>query len=327
MKEIVLFNDKIKMGVLPELGGAVSFFKYFQKDKFVDIMRPYEKSIKGDDASNASMFVMVPFCSRIRGGSFVYWGITRKMQKDHQGISDPIHGDGWKSSWDVISQTDTKIEMKLIHKKENGGFPFSYESTIIYELKDDQFKINISVKNLNTLPMPCGFGIHPFFVKTKETELDFTSTVVWSNETDPIFDKPYTTPDTWQFDGGKPIKNAVFDTCFGGFNGKASILYPDLGISVSMEADAGLKEGFRMKLMASETPWGVCQLLPLRPLPPYWESAITSVPSGDPDAPSLPACVFVESVSSYTTSGQRRHRSLRLLPISASVRTSGADRR
>ncbi|MBO7245031.1 MAG: aldose 1-epimerase [Alphaproteobacteria bacterium] len=237
MKEIVLFTEKIKMGVLPELGGAVSFFKYHQKDKFIDIMRPYEKSSKGDDANNSSMFVMVPFCSRIRGGSFVYWGITRKMQKNHPGIPDPIHGDGWKSSWEVISQTNTKIELKLIHNKEDGGFPFSYESILSYELKDDQLKIHISVKNLNTLPMPCGFGIHPFFVKTKETELDFTSTVVWSNETDPIFDKPYTTPDTWQFDGGKPIKNAVFDTCFGGFNGQASILYPDLGVSVSIQAD------------------------------------------------------------------------------------------
>lgn len=237
MKEITLFTDKIKMGILPELGGAVSFFKYNQKDKFIDIMRPFEASNKGDDANNASMFVMVPFCSRIRGGSFVYWGITRKMQKNHQGISDPIHGDGWKSSWEVQSQTDTKLELKLIHKKEDGGFPFSYESVVSYTLKDNQLKIDISVKNLNTLPMPCGFGIHPFFIKTKETELDFTSSVVWSNETDPIFDKPYTTPDTWQFEGGKPIKNAVFDTCFGGFNKNASILYPELGTSVSIEAD------------------------------------------------------------------------------------------
>ncbi len=237
MKEIVLFNDKIKMGVLPEIGGAISFFKYKQKDKMIDIMRPYEKSAKGDDANNASMFVMMPFCSRIRGGSFVYWGITRKMAKNHPGIQDPIHGDGWKSKWDVVSQSDTKIEMKLIHDKDKGGFPFSYDGTIIYELKDDKLHISLGVKNTNQLPMPCGLGIHPFFTKTKEVELDFTTTQVWSNETDPIFDKPYITPETWQFDGGRPLKNAVFDTCFGGFSGNASILYPDMGISVTIEAD------------------------------------------------------------------------------------------
>lgn len=237
MKEVILFNDKIKMGIYPELGGAISFFQYKQKEKMIDIMRPYEKTIKGDDANNASMFVMMPFCSRIRGGSFVYWGITRKMQKNHLGISDPIHGDGWKSSWDIVEHTDTKIEMQLTHDKEKGGFPFSYQGTIIYELQGDKLKVKMSVKNTNTLPMPCGLGIHPFFRKTKETELDFTTNVVWSNEADPIFDKPYTTPETWQFEGGRPLKNAVFDTCFGGFDGKASILYPELGISVAIEAD------------------------------------------------------------------------------------------
>lgn len=237
MREITLSNDKIQMGILPEIGGSVSFFKYTQGSNIRDIMRPFEKTAKGFDSNNASMFVMLPFCGRIRGGSFVYWGITRKMSKNQAGIVDPIHGDGWKSVWDIVSQSSTKLHLKMTHDKSKGGFPFSYDGEIIYELIDNQLAVTLSVKNLNPLPMPCGLGIHPFFVKTKEVELDFPTKMVWSNESDPIFDKPYETPATWQFDGGKALKNAIFDTCFDGFEGKASISYPDLGISVGIEAD------------------------------------------------------------------------------------------
>lgn len=237
MEQIILSNGQIEMGVMPKLGAALSFFKYKHNNEFRDVMRPYEETPKGHDSNNASMFVMMPYCSRIRGGSFVYWGITRKVSKNQQGIADPIHGDGWKSEWEVVSQTDTRLELKLLHDKDKGGFPFSYEGTIIYELIENRFQITLSVKNLNQLPMPCGLGIHPFFVKTKEVELDFSTQVVWSNEADPIFDKPYMTPDAWQFTGGKALKNAVFDTCFGGYNGQSSILYPDLGLSISLESD------------------------------------------------------------------------------------------
>lgn len=240
MNEIVLSNGLIQIGVMPELGASLSYFKYKQDDKVRHILRPYEINAKGDDSNNASLFPMLPFCGRIRGGSFVYFGITRKMQKNQSGIPDPIHGDGWKSVWKVAEATDTRVKLTLSHDKAK-GFPFSYDAEIIYELINNKFNTTMSVTNTSTLPMPCGLGIHPFFTKTKEVELDFTTKMVWSNESDPIFDKPYETPSTWQFQGGRPLKNAVFDTCFDGFDGKASILYPDMGISVNIEADEQYK--------------------------------------------------------------------------------------
>lgn len=241
MKELILKNDKIQLGVLPELGASLSFLKYTQDDKVRDILRPFEEAGKAADSNNSSMFPMLPFCGRIRGGSFVYFGITRKMQKNQPKIIDPIHGDGWKSVWHVKEKSDTRLVLTLSHNKDKGGFPFSYDAEIIYALNANRFEISITVSNPGMLPIPCGVGIHPFFIKTKEVELDFSTSMVWSNESDPIFDKPYETPSTWQFKGGRPLKNAVFDTCFDGFTGKASILYPDTGITVSIEADKQFK--------------------------------------------------------------------------------------
>lgn len=232
MQEIILSTAHLQMGILPELGASVSFLKYKGKD----ILRPMDTSNTSLDSNSAGLFLMLPFCGRIRGGNFVYWGITRKMKKNQSGIADPIHGDGWKSVWSVEKQTPSSVTLKMTHDKEE-GFPFSYEAEVVYSLHESGLSIEMTLSNNAPLPMPCGMGIHPFFVKTKDMELTFPSKIVWAHESDPIFDRPYSTPEEWQFKNGKPIKNAVFDTCFGGFDGTAKITYPEQKYAIEMVAD------------------------------------------------------------------------------------------
>lgn len=232
MQEIILSNAHLQMGILPELGASVSFLKYDKND----ILRPMDTQNDTLDSNSAAMFLMLPFCGRIRGGNFVYWGITRKMKKNQAGIADPIHGDGWKSSWNVVSKTPSSITLKMTHDKEE-GFPFPYTAEVTYLLKETSVVVDMKISNHAPLPMPCGMGIHPFFVKTKDMELKFPSRVVWAHESDPIFDRPYSTPTDWQFKEGKPIKNMIFDTCFGGFEGEAKITYPENGYAVEMSTE------------------------------------------------------------------------------------------
>ena len=234
MPEIILSNNTLSVGILPELGASLSFLRYRQDGQEVDILRPTDLSKSKLNANNTAMFPMLPYCGRIRGGSFTYWGILRKVPKNQTGFQDPIHGDGWKSTWQVEDRTSTAVTLAMTHDKKSGGFPFSYTAKIVYELKGTTLSIALSVHNPAPLPMPCGLGIHPFFVRKKDVALDFKTGVVWSNEADPIFDEPYPTPTAWRFDGGKPLNDAVFDTCFGGFDGRGRILYPDKGISIDM---------------------------------------------------------------------------------------------
>ena len=232
MREIVLSNDKLSVGVLPELGASLSFLRYNHGGKIVDILRPMDMTKK--EAIQSALFPMLPYCGRIRGGSFTYWGILRKVPQNQSGFQDPIHGDGWKKEWDIKEQASDSITLKMAHDKKKPGFPFSYEAEITYKLKDSDLEIKMTVQNPAPLPMPCGLGIHPFFVRSKDVELNFKSQVVWSNESDPIFDEPYTTPAAWNFDGGKPLNNAIFDTCFGGFEEQAQIRYPEKDITVGI---------------------------------------------------------------------------------------------
>lgn len=231
MQEIVLSNNILQLGILPDFGASVSFLTY----KGRNILRPAEKTSPHFDANQSGMFVMVPFCGRIRGGRFIYWGITRKMKKNHIGISDPIHGDGWKSVWSVSKKSDNSVTLTLTHNKEN-GFPFSYQAELTYTLNDNNLDISLTLLNPEVLPMPCGIGIHPFFQKTKDMTIKFPSKMIWAHETDPIFDKPYPTPFSWQFKDGLPLNTQVFDTCFGGFDGQASITYPSEKYQINISA-------------------------------------------------------------------------------------------
>ncbi|MBR5129616.1 MAG: aldose 1-epimerase [Alphaproteobacteria bacterium] len=232
MKEIILKNKDLQIGILPEIGASLSFLRYKEQD----ILRPTDKNIPDLDANNTSMFLMLPFCGRIRGGSFVYWGITRKMKKNQVGVADPIHGDGWKSTWEIVEQSDISATLKMSHDKEN-GFPFSYDAEVVYKLDETQLSVSLKITNNAILPMPCGMGIHPFFVKTKDMELEFPTKMVWTHESDPIFDRPYPTPEAWQFSKKKPLKTAVFDTCFSGFDGTAKLIYPENKYTVCMKSD------------------------------------------------------------------------------------------
>lgn len=233
MNEIVLSNEHFEMGVLPDTGASLSFLKYKGKD----ILRPTDLTKKNLDANETAMFLMIPFAGRIRGGHFVYWGITRRMAKNQIGIHDPIHGDAWKSKWQIVEQKKHQVTLKMSHKKEDVGFPFPYEAQVTYTLTDKGLSVAMNVHNTAVLPMPCGLGIHPFFLKTKDVQLQFNTKTVWANESDPILDKPYATPQNWDFSTLKTLGKMEFDTCFGGFDGQAQIIYPDNGYRIQLSAD------------------------------------------------------------------------------------------
>ena len=232
---IHLENDFIKIGVSPAFGASLSYFKVKNKKDF-DVLRCTTPGFsRKRDILSMAMFPMLPYPFSIKGGEFVFWGIKRLVPKTHPGFPHPIHGDGWCSKWNVIQQDATSLKLSLIHDKEKDkGYPFSYEAFITYRLDGKKLDVEISLTNHAIMPMPCGLGLHPYFNKTSDVTLTFNSKNVWYHQNDPI-DRPYKTPEDWSFKAGKKLGSAVFDTCFGGFDGTAKITWPQDRISVDME--------------------------------------------------------------------------------------------
>ena len=238
MAQIVkLENDSLELGICPECGAGLAYFRT-KGNKLFDIMRAASQTaVNKKDPLGLAMFVMLPYTHRIKGGEFTYWGIKRQVPKTHPAFDDPIHGDGWRTIWTVVEKTTDKVVLEMTHTKEKDkGFPFSYSAQIVYQLKGKSLNMEISLKNNGVMPMPCGFGIHPFFNKTPNVSLNFKTKNVWWNQNDPI-DHPYKTPVEYDFSIMREIKDDVFDTCFGGYEDSASIEWPKFGVKLNMKTD------------------------------------------------------------------------------------------
>ena len=221
-------NEVIEIQINPNQGAALQSFSYKGKD----VLRPADQNPQ--TPQQQSLFLMLPYCSYIKDGHFNYFGISRRVPTNQPGSTYPIHGDAWQAKWTPQKQTETSAVFTYQHTKDN-GFPFDYTATVMYTLNKNQLQITLSIYNPSVLPMPFGMGVHPYFLHPENAKLNFVSSHIWHHKNDPIFDRPYPTPDQWNFSKDQTIKED-FDTAFGGWDGIASVCYPDQNIKIDIAA-------------------------------------------------------------------------------------------
>lgn len=223
--QIVLKNNLFSVGILPDCGGSLSFFKRGTQD----ILRPASEN--ETEANNTSLFVMLPYCSFIKNNHFPYFGITRNIQKN-SGVSPfAIHGDIWRSKGEIVSQSETQVKLKFVHLK-NQGFPFNYTAHVTYELFEEGLNISLQLENNSSLPMPYGMGIHPFFNRQRRTLLKYQSSHLWYREDDPIMGHPYTIPKELDFKDFKILPKGHTDISVSGWDGVATIQSDEFNLEI-----------------------------------------------------------------------------------------------
>ena len=225
---IQLKNPHIQINVNPECGGAIQKFTFNGQD----VLRPAQEN--ATTPQEQSLFLMVPYCSFIKDGHFNYFGINRCVPPNQPNALSPLHGDMWLDKCQIEYQSETQTTLSYHHTKTK-GFPFDYEAKVTYALKENSVDITLSLCNTNELPMPCGMGIHPYFIHKKTAQIQFVSSHIWHHQQDPIFDRPYPTPDQWNFDKGRHLTED-FDTAFGGWDGRALITYPNEKLQIEITA-------------------------------------------------------------------------------------------
>lgn len=234
-----LTNDYWDAGILPQTGASVAFGRVNHHGGWHDVLRPTPESDYAN-AGKCSSFIMLPWCNRIRGAVLNFNGVSYPLEPTPDD-GTARHGEVRKRAWRVQSADESHIKMTI-----SGGnltptsWPFPYAAEAEYRLEGADFIWTLRLTNTGDLPMPAGFGHHPYFVRSTTPPV---LTVPCSQQFDLIdamaTAEPLPVSPRVDFRTARSIETMVLDDLLTGrdFGLPNIIHYPDTGLTVEMHAD------------------------------------------------------------------------------------------
>jgi aldose 1-epimerase len=230
---ITLSNADFSMDIAPKAGGGIARLVW----RGLPLLRPaVEGAVKARDPLGLSCFPMTPYVSRITDGVFSWGDVTTAIAPNMAGGAHPLHGIGWRKPWTVVSQSDTRVTLELDHHGD-ADWPWAFETRQEFVLLDDHVEHKLSVTSKDSRPFPSSLGPHPYFTAT-DAVISFDAEALWeiSGESLPTHKARPVILD--QIGKGIRASQLDLDHCFEGWNGAATISWPDH--SLRIEASCAL---------------------------------------------------------------------------------------
>lgn len=227
---VPLRTDDLELWLTPDAGGSILRFDHVSAaGERIPILR-------GSDAVDAGpldcgSFPLVPYCNRIRGGSFRFRGRDVAIAPNMAGDPSPLHGAGWLGRWQVEHADDQAAELRFRHQP--GEWPWAYDARQSFRLDERGLDLILACRNLSDEPMPCGLGQHPYFPCTAETELDTKVTHAWTIDEQVL---PVARVEAvGRYDlRARRICGQDLDNGFAGWSGEARIRTPGTGFGIRL---------------------------------------------------------------------------------------------
>lgn len=241
-KLVTICDDYADVQIAPEWGGALTSYNYGNQD--VRARRPILRPWDGTFDSAKSVFslasnVLLPWCNRIGALGFEYDHVFYPIQPNLSGEKYPIHGDGFLAAWDLVHQTENSV---TLHLQSCHCPPYEYEARLQYSLHQGALQMSICIKNKAGIALPYGIGFHPWFVRSKETLLQFDSKNYWTEDEDylPLERRPCIAGVADHFNSCRVLPEDWINTVFEGWARNARLSMPSDGIEISIRASGTL---------------------------------------------------------------------------------------
>ncbi|MDN5986894.1 MAG: aldose 1-epimerase [Hafniaceae bacterium] len=234
-----LSNPRFRLRVTPQSAAILSFDDVGSDTA---ILRPYQRDT-GWHPGESALFPMLPLANRVRDNRFCLAG--REICLPDSALDNQffLHGDGWLQRWQLQDLSCTHITLGLRVQHSCG---FDYSASLVYRLTDEGLSAHLTLRHCGAEPMLYGLGFHPFFVKTPQTQIQFSSSGYWpEGELHLPLAWQGNMPASLDFTRTKVPDNAWMNHGYSGWNGVAHLATPNQP-TISLRSSASYLMLFQM---------------------------------------------------------------------------------
>ncbi|NEQ26490.1 MAG: aldose epimerase [Microcoleus sp. SIO2G3] len=158
-------NAQSRLEVVPERGGIITSWSllsqdilYFDGERFADP----SLSVRG------GIPILFPICGNLPNNTYTHNDKQYTLKQ---------HGFARDLPWEVTEQiTNNLVSLTLVlnsNDQTRAVYPFDFQVAFTYELKGNTLEIRQRYTNQSAEPMPFSTGLHPYFLTSDKTRLEF----------------------------------------------------------------------------------------------------------------------------------------------------------
>ena len=239
---IELRAGPVRLRVAPEVGGSITRYATERggngdNASAIEWMRPAPaEALAERSAGGASSFPMVPFSNRIRDARFRFRGRMVQLPQNFPPEPHAIHGHAWRAPWTVLDRGAASLLIEYRHPA--GAWPWPYVAQQQFDLTAERLRVRFSVTNEAAEPMPVGFGLHPYFVRTPRATVRADVGRMWMTDDTMVPVNLTPPPPQLLLDGAGLNPDATPpDNNFVRFGGRAEVAWPEWNARLRIDTD------------------------------------------------------------------------------------------
>ena len=158
-------TNQAYLEVVPERGGIITSWRvqgqellYLDAERFANP----ELTVRG------GIPILFPICGNLPNNTYTHNGQTYTLKQ---------HGFARDLPWQVADQvTQDGVSITLVLNSNTqtlAMYPFEFQVAFTYQLQGDTLVIQQRFTNQSDQPMPFSVGLHPYFVTSDKTQLQF----------------------------------------------------------------------------------------------------------------------------------------------------------
>ena len=153
-----------QLAVVPERGGIVTSWQVQGKELlYLDKARFANPSL----SVRGGIPILFPICGNLPDNTYTYKGQQYTLKQ---------HGFARDLPWEVteqVTQECVSLTLELNSNESTRAYPFDFQLAFTYKLVGNSLEIQQRCINHSDEPMPFSIGLHPYFLASDKTQLQF----------------------------------------------------------------------------------------------------------------------------------------------------------